>query len=888
MSSATPPHPPGFPLRWQRAGSVESVASGRPLGNDHVSGMGVSGYSSSEASAGVNQLVPRAEEPPRERGRVQDRLVWQQPRPSKKTLWRIRKELQRQRQAGTSKRKAPMSPEMEGLCFNCYRDGHMKFECTFPTVCLRCGEEGHAAKECERPRSPSPEDELELRRQALAKRARRGSPPPRAVPRPQAHAPVPVPVWRQGQEVPPPPPVFLPPMEAWPPLRPSPIRTANAHTVGALDEEVPAPLCVVRRSSDMNDLERRLQFAMVAHVGGHRPAVSCGQVGEALLAKLGIPTAALSVHRFAPEDFLVVFSSEEHRNIVAAAPTVTHGGFSLFFRRWNRQAQASQICMRSRLHLAIEGIPPHAWDTGVVERLLGNSCAIEAVAPETRSRADLALFRLTALTSDFDSVPVARNLVVPEPVDSRRGTPPAASQEEAEIMALQYKVLIHVTQIEEVGVSGPGGPQHRGSGDGLRRRSEEDRAGGNGAAHRRSRSLEWKMGLPDRRGHTTRGGHQREVHGPMAETQSWRLPTLEEPASLVAQTQSLMTKEGDSIPAKAGAQEQEFDGTCQDDTRLSQKEGSGAVFVPLPPSLPLATANEDAVQTTHVSDIPTRTHSLDPEVLAPSQPLSDSTTDGKGTLECMEVSGLRTKDPEEDLPAPSEQEEAPTADNRGSDLEGSDDSTWAGPIESAGPGPREEEFFEVSVSVGPRNQPEKGEVDVARDLASSTDDSLGIGSPLQSFTGPNSQMQMVPVERSTGMTPQEVAALSKIKAFCAGILKALAPPLLKEIESSKLRREAEPFTPRRVTRQSAGAPMTASKQQKKPSAADTALLKALGISPSADLIVREEHMQELQSIFDSPVRDRQLRALAAIFGKTMPTSFATMEDGHLPAAVVAQ
>jgi hypothetical protein len=147
---------------------------------------------------------------------------------------------------------------------------------------------------------------------------------------------------------------------------------------------------------------------------------------------------------------------------------------------------------------------------------------------------------------------------------------------------------------------------------------------------------------------------------------------------------------------------------------------------------------------------------------------------------------------------------------------------------------------------------------------------------------------MVPVERSTGMTPQEVAALGKIKAFCASILKALAPPLLKEIKSSKLRREAEPFTPRRVTRQSTEAPMTASKQQKKPSAADTTLLKALGISPSADLIVREEHMQELQSIFDSTVRDRQLRALAAIFGKTLPTSFANMEDGHLPAAVVAQ
>jgi hypothetical protein len=233
-----------------------------------------------------------------------------------------------------------------------------------------------------------------------------------------------------------------------------------------------------------------------------------------------------------------------------------------------------------------------------------------------------------------------------------------------------------------------------------------------------------------------------------------------------------MTKEGDNTPAKAGAQEQEFDGTCWDETRPSQKEGSGADFVPLPPSLPLATTNEAAVQITHVMDVPTRTQSLDPEVLASSQPMSDRRTDGKVTLEGMGVSDMRTKDPEEDMTAPIVQEEAPPADNRGSELEGSDDSTWTGPIESACPGPRGEEYFEVSVSVGPRNQPEKGEVESVRDLAPSTEDSLGIGSPLQSFTGPNGQMQMVPVERSTGMTPQEVAALGKIKAFCTSILKA--------------------------------------------------------------------------------------------------------------------
>jgi hypothetical protein len=71
----------------------------------------------------------------------------------------------------------------------------------------------------------------------------------------------------------------------------------------------------------MCDLERRLQLAMVATIGGCRPAVSAEQVLAALRWR-GVPEGAVSVHSFAPEDFLVVFGSVELCDHVAAMPAV--------------------------------------------------------------------------------------------------------------------------------------------------------------------------------------------------------------------------------------------------------------------------------------------------------------------------------------------------------------------------------------------------------------------------------------------------------------------------------------------------------------------------------------------------------------------------------------
>jgi hypothetical protein len=216
-------------------------------------------------------------------------------------------------------------------------------------------------------------------------------------------------------------------------------------------------------------------------------------------------------------------------------------------------------------------------------------------------------------------------------------------------------------------------------------------------------------------------------------------------------------------------------------------------------------------------------------------------------------------------------------------------------------------FIKISLSgSGSTCNPEAVETVDRRsdDAVSPLESSLQL-SPCTSFTGPNNNMQMVPkavnqeeeaingniaveevnLPRVDGMSNEETLAFAKIKSFCANILKTLAPPLLKEIEGAKkLNAAADPFTPRRITRQQAslptGAPTT---RGKKASKAKTVLLKALGIVPE-DLSVNEEDLIIFQRIFDSPLRDQHMRVIASIFGKVVPPSFENLGSGRVVVA----
>ncbi|XBJ09311.1 hypothetical protein VPH35_014407 [Triticum aestivum] len=179
--------------------------------------------------------------------------------------------------------------------------------------------------------------------------------------------------------------------------------------------------------------------------------------------------------------------------------------------------------MRSQVDLMIEGIPSHAWSTKTVAELLGSSCMVESLAPETENREDLSLFKLRAWCVDPNEVLVAKQLWVPEP-EVNGG--PAARLPTSRAL-LEYKMLIHIGRLRDH--EGPERwlrpPSSDGSGhSGL----PED--SGDFSGRGEWRVLPWTRGVCDHRGGApvsgASGGSYRQALMGRIGPSEWRIPPM--------------------------------------------------------------------------------------------------------------------------------------------------------------------------------------------------------------------------------------------------------------------------------------------------------------------------------------------------------------------------
>ncbi|CAM0956503.1 unnamed protein product [Alopecurus aequalis] len=710
---------------------------------------------------------------------------------------------------------------MAGKCLNCLQGGHYKRDCTNKQVCILCGDEGHESGGSKSPHSPVSEEEL--RRQALDAVARRV-----------------LPMVRSGAGSQP-----------------------GGRDEGALAARQPGALGQRTPAGTLGPFAG----APTPH-GGGSPARRVMDEAWPLEVLLGNRSRTIRLASYSVR--LVWRRWRTGSGLLWWLMLVEHGR-RFRSQRWRTRwwcglvspgVRRDELSCDPKVQLSVEGIPPHIWDVDTMKQVLGTSCTLTAVAPETTDRSDMGTFRADGWTVDPEGIPPVRELWVPEP---REGVPfPRLVRRIKELGLLLYRVLIHVERIEEfirledpgVGTLGglPGSDQ-----DGLPEAKSFDTGGeGYWTFHTRI----WTTGVSDSRGPFTAGspiGGRLDSGSALpatarAPSTEWRLPSLVGKIEVrVDERDPRVSRNSEELVS--GPTGQRIPKLRQADKAALSKGPDSEPALARTVCDPVVEATEGLAARKVVTAGPME--DVGSQVI--SNPAPDPMTgdvasagpsmklvEGSGESECAKTGSFVFGRGQQSLMSEPEYfaVDLTGSSHSTSDGMGASDGAVVGTVCETDAALAREGGFSILPSGAGSETATLQRMDSCVGLSSfeaQEESSLRSGSglvePLLSFHGPNDQMQGVIVDQNIReiIAADELAAMGKMRRFCASILRRLVPPLLRELESAKaLVTEKEPCTPRQVTKAVGSSPAASPPKSmpKMASAAESVLLKALGITPT--------------------------------------------------------
>ncbi|KAM0918840.1 hypothetical protein ACQ4PT_008583 [Festuca glaucescens] len=319
--------------------------------------------------------------------------------------------------------------EHRGRCFRCLQLDHRVAFCPNPTRCIHCLFFGHIARHCGRrhlPRTPlsyldsgAPPAAIHPPSQPLRDRLvfPSSSTPPAAACSPPLS---------QSSTLPPPPPHPACPLPVLAPPVPSVVMAPNfpsfipplapPNAPGSALRRVARSTCVIELTQEMVDEEARLrEIALVVLVAGVRAPLVPDNVAEGLRTDFPeLPGDAFQVSLMHPEAFFVRFSNRSWCDLVARAPLFRFRGVPLIIRRYTRLCFTEMFRPRYSVRLFIEGLPPQAWSTSTVKKMLPE-CHIFCTAKETDEKTDISYFVADAWVEHPDLVPREVDFSIHEP-----------------------------------------------------------------------------------------------------------------------------------------------------------------------------------------------------------------------------------------------------------------------------------------------------------------------------------------------------------------------------------------------------------------------------------------------------------------------------------------
>ncbi|CAO2034925.1 unnamed protein product [Urochloa humidicola] len=198
------------------------------------------------------------------------------------------------------------------------------------------------------------------------------------------------------------------------------------------------------------DLEQEVKewegTALVVKEMSAPASTSAREIEAVVLDELCLRKGDVTVFRHQPEPFLIKFNRKEHAEEAASMSCLKHHGIVINVRPWRSLSVALGAALFFRVRLCLEGVPIHAWNVDLIERMVGRTCSLECIDTNLLQPDDTRTIDLWAWTASPSHIPKRLWLLFTSrarnPSVSISTTPPDRWQS-----GTKYCVLLHLDWI---------------------------------------------------------------------------------------------------------------------------------------------------------------------------------------------------------------------------------------------------------------------------------------------------------------------------------------------------------------------------------------------------------------------------------------------------------
>ncbi|RLN12339.1 hypothetical protein C2845_PM09G13460 [Panicum miliaceum] len=196
------------------------------------------------------------------------------------------------------------------------------------------------------------------------------------------------------------------------------------------------------------ELARLTSSAVLVWLGRDRPEVGVDVIERAFCTQFAIPQGDLTVAKHHPEDFIVDFKHRHHRDAAVELRDFPFGNLDIRIRPWQLPTHGNHVDLRYHARLCMEGVPLHAWNESICNKLVSGYAGLHYVEEPLRKE-DTRTINTWTWIKNPSSIPKVSWLTLSDRAVEVHDGYAAPSGSSRGRRSLCFRVIVHLDLLED-------------------------------------------------------------------------------------------------------------------------------------------------------------------------------------------------------------------------------------------------------------------------------------------------------------------------------------------------------------------------------------------------------------------------------------------------------